>query len=263
MDRSTANSMARAQDDEPIPASTGEVQGATARNALSRVTNLEIDGVQVQGPKEGFGALWRKRYWVRLTGADAAPVEIIRVWRERFGDFWPDGNVFFGPFGRLDPGDVALLNLEMPGGARLSSGVVVLDTRPESFTLITPEGHIFAGVITFSAFRSGGEPVAQIEIMLRASDPIFEVGMTFFGHRQEDQFWQQVLSALAAHFGVHGHPEMHAQVLDRRYQWSQTRNVTKNALIRSALFRGTAPFTRLAKRFWRPSRTGKQEEPRG
>jgi hypothetical protein len=34
-------------------------------------------------------------------------------------------------------------------------------------------------------------------------------------------------------------------------------------LIRSALFRGTAPFTRLAKRFWRPSRTGKQEEPRG
>jgi hypothetical protein len=247
---------------EPIEASTEDVRGANARNALTRVTNLEIDGVQVQGPREGFGSLWRKQYWVRMSGVPATPAKIIRTWREHFGDLWPEGNRFYGPFGSLDPGDIGLLKLEMPGGVELSSGVVVLDAKPESFTLITPEGHIFAGVITFSAFRSGGEPVAQIEIILRASDPVFEVGLRLFGHRQEDAFWQQVLSNLAAHFGVDGKPEMNARMLDRGYQWSQARNITRNSLLRSAVFRSTAPFTRLAQRFRLSSLTGTNKEQR-
>ena len=246
--------------DQPVPASTGHVVGARARNALDRVTNLEIDGVQVQGPREGFGALWRKRYWVWLRGSPVTPVEIVLAWREHFGDFWPEGNHFAVPFGRLDPGDVGLLNLEMPGGARFSSGVVVLNAGPESFTLITPEGHMFAGVITFSAFRSGGDPVAQIEVVLRASDPLFEIGMALFGHRQEDEFWQETLANLAHHFGVDAQPEMHRQLLSRNYQWSNAGNVVQNSFIRGIIARGTAPFSRLAHRFRQQSAAKEQAE---
>ncbi len=247
-------------DDQPVPASTVQVTGARARNALDRVTNLDINGVQVQGPKEGFGALWRKRYWVWLRGAQVTPEEIIGTWREHFGEFWPEGNAFAVPFGTVDPGDIGLLNIEMPGGARLSSGVVVLNAGPESFTLITPEGHIFAGVITFSAFRSGGTPVAQIEIVLRASDPLFEIGMELFGHRQEDRFWLQTLSNLAAFFGVDARPEMHRQLISRTYQWSNAGNVLKNSFIRGIIGRGTAPISRLAHRFRQQSAAKEQAE---
>jgi hypothetical protein len=239
---------------QPVPASTGQVAGATARNALDRVTNLEIEGVQVQGPKEGFGALWRKRYWVRLEGTAVTPAEIVHAWREHFGEFWPEGNRFLSTFGALDPGDIGLLALDGPGGVTLSSGVVVLNAGPESFTLITPEGHMFAGVITFSAFRSGGVPVAQIEVMLRASDPLFEAGMVLFGHRREDRFWRDTLANLAAFFGVRAEPEMHRQLLSRRYQWSKAGNLASNSLLRGALFRSTGPVTRLARRFRRQAR---------
>jgi hypothetical protein len=230
-----------------------ELRGLTARTALSRVTHLAIDGVEVQGPRDGFGSLWRKRYWVHMIGTAASPEEIIRTWRSNFGDLWPEGNTFFGPIGALDPGDLGLLTLEMPGGAELSSGVIVLNAHPDSFSLITPEGHVFAGVITFSAYQSSGWPVAQIEILLRASDPVFEIGMNLFGHKQEDRFWLAVLASLARWFGSDAVPEMHAQVVDQRYQWSHAGNIVRNSLIRTWLFRSTAPVTRMAERFRRRS----------
>ena len=36
---------------------------------------------------------------------------------------------------------------------KLSTGVMVLYADEESFTLMTPEGHMFAGWITFSAIE--------------------------------------------------------------------------------------------------------------
>ena len=59
---------------------------------------------------------------------------------------------------------------------------------------------MFAGWITFSAIERDGETVAQAQVLMRASDPIFEMGLTLGGHRQEDRFWQHTLTALAAHF---------------------------------------------------------------
>jgi hypothetical protein len=36
---------------------------------------------------------------------------------------------------------------------------------------------MFAAWITFSAFRDGAAPVVQIEVLLRANDPMYEVAM--------------------------------------------------------------------------------------
>ena len=56
----------------------------------------------------------------------------------------------------IAPGEVAALDLGMPGGLKLSTGVLVLFADEESFTLMTPQGHMFAGWITFSSFIEDG-----------------------------------------------------------------------------------------------------------
>jgi hypothetical protein len=58
-----------------------------------------------------------------------------------------------------------------------------------------------AGWIIFSATERDGETVAQAQVLMHASDPTFELGLTLGRRRQEDQFWGQTLSAVAAHFG--------------------------------------------------------------
>ena len=143
----------------------------------------------------------------RPTGSRSAsrpsPAEVVATWRRDFGSFWPPGNRFYGPFTGLEPGEVALLNLTMPGGLELSTGVLVLYADEEGFTLMTPEGHQFAGWITFNAFtRRRAGTTAQAQVLMRSSDPIYEIGMAFGGHRVEDRFWAATLTALAASFGV-------------------------------------------------------------
>ena len=55
---------------------------------------------------------------------------------------------------------------------------------------------------------------------MRASDPIFEIGLTLGGHKQEDRFWQQTLTALAAHFGHEGDVDTQVVCVDKKRQWS-------------------------------------------
>jgi hypothetical protein len=222
--------------------------------APSRLRQFEIDGVALNGPSEGFGPLWQKRYRVRLDGPPVSPETVISTWRARFGDFWPEGNRFSTPLTRITPGDLAQIEIDVGGGATLSTGVAVLSANPTSFRLITPEGHIFAGVITFSAFDDGGITVAQSEVLMRASDPIFEVGMVLFGYRREDRFWEQTLTALARSFGATATPSMDARCIDRHFQWRQAKNIRQNALLRSFIKRGTAPATRIAQRVHRLAR---------
>ena len=45
----------------------------------------------------------------------------------------------------------------------------------ESFSFMTPQGHMFAGMNTFSAETEDGVTVVQIQALIRASDPIYEV----------------------------------------------------------------------------------------
>jgi hypothetical protein len=111
----------------------------------------------------------------------------------------------------------------------------------ESSTLMTPEGHMFAGWITFSATELGGETVAQAQVLMRASDPIFELGLTMGGHKQEDRFWQHTLTALAAHFEHEAEVDTVVLCVDKRRQWSRWRNLWHSSAIRSTLYTMAAP----------------------
>ena len=101
------------------------------------------------------------------------------------------------------PGEVALLNLTMPGGIKLSTGVLVLYADDESFTLMTPQGHMFAGLDHVQRLRRRRRDVAQAHVLMRASDPMYEMGLTFGGHGRRTASGS-TRSALAAAFGVEG-----------------------------------------------------------
>jgi hypothetical protein len=200
--------------------------------------NLNVSGRELAGPELGFGQLWRKTYRVRLVGSDATPREVIRRWRTKFPDYWPEGSNFYGSRPRIEEGEVAVINLEGPGGSPIATGIAVVHADDHSFSFVTPQGHVFAGVITFTAQEEGGHTIAQIESVLRAGDPLFEVGARLgVVHRQEDTFWQKTLTRLAADFGVRGQPvELSSSLLDRRIRWRAVPNIWHNSAIRTTLY---------------------------
>ena len=131
--------------------------------------------------------------------------------------------------------------MSLPGKMKLSTGVMVLYADEESFTLMTPQGHMLAGWITFSAMEIDGATVAQAQVLMRASDPIFELGLACGGHRQEDHFWQHTLTQLARHFGQEAEVETRVVCVDSKRQWSRWRNVWHSSAIRSTIYTLGAP----------------------
>jgi hypothetical protein len=212
---------------------------------------INVAGRRPTSPVHGFGRMWQKTYRIRLEGTDATPADVIAVWKRDFPTFWPKENRFFAPLAGIQPGEVAVLDLAMPGGLKLSTGVLVLYADDESFTLMTPEGHMFAGWITFSAADDGGVTVAQAHVLMRASDPLYEMGMTFGGHSKEDRHWAHTLRALAAALGVEGDVTIETVCVDRRRQWSKAGNMWQNAGIRSGMYTAMAPMRFAARPFRR------------
>lgn len=212
--------------------------------------NLNVEGRHITGPLQGFGQLWQKTYRVRLSGVQVTPARVIKTWRENFPLFWPKGNRFYAPLTGIQPGEVAVLNLAGPGGINgpggmplISTGVMVIYVDEESFSFMTPEGHPFAAMITFSANEDEGATVAQIQALVRANDPLYELSFRLgFGHKSEDEFWQRTLLSLARYFGVESVVQQQTTVVDPRIQWYQAKNIWHNAAIRTGFYMAGAPL---------------------
>jgi hypothetical protein len=237
-----------------------ELREAPARDDAAswarKVDRLEVDqragvrgtnvaGRRLTGPVQGFGKMWQKTYRMN-AGSQIQPEAAIAMWREHFPEFWPKGNRFAGALTGINPGDVALLDLAIGGGVKLSTGVFVLYADAESFTLMTPQGHMFAGWITFSAERTGDVTTVQAQVLMRANDPLYEVAMTMGGHRKEDKFWAATLTALGRRLGLPD-PQVEARstCVDSKRQWRHTSNVWHNSMVRSMLQTIAAPVTSL------------------
>lgn len=199
--------------------------------------NINAEGRRPTGPVEGFGSLWRRTYTIRLTGARATAADVVRTWRQRFGSFWPPAGRFYGAAKPVEAGDMALLNLAGPAGLTIATGIHVIYAGAESFSFLSAEGHMFGGMITFSAHEEGGVAVAQVEALLRASDPLFEIAARLgLISKPEDEFWRGALQNLAAHFGVTGgHVTQQTVLLDPGLQWPQAKRIWYNGAARSAL----------------------------
>jgi hypothetical protein len=215
--------------------------------------NLNVEGHEVLSPLQGFGKLWQKVYQARVKQATVTPGEMVRVWKEHFPQFWPKGNRFYAPPTGITPGAVAILSFGMPrvpgSFGMISTGVFVLYADEESFTFMTPTGHLFASWITFSVYQEDDGTVIQIHMLLRPNDPLYELGMRlrvipFF----EDRFWSQTLINLMAHFNLSAPVKITATCIDKHVQWSQAGNIWQNAAVRTAWYTAMTPLRWIRRR---------------
>lgn len=199
--------------------------------------DINVRGRELAGPVRGFGRLWDKRYRLRIEGAAPEPREIVKLWKAEFPDFWPGGNRFFASGGApITPGTVAVLNLRLPGGLVVATGLMVLYVADTAFSFISIEGHVIAGWITFSCFREGGATMVQVHPLFRASDPLMELSFRAGAGGQEDRFWHDTLGSLAARLGVRGAVEQRDTLIDGRFQWGEAGNILLNAPVRSSFY---------------------------
>ena len=224
--------------DGPTPRDAGNWATKVDRLQVGQregVRGTNVAGRRLMGPVQGFGRMLQKTYRMDV-GADLEPTAAITVWREHFPEFWPAGNKFAAPLTGISPGEVALLDVAVGGGVKLSTGVMVLYADAESFTLMTPQGHMFAGWITFSAVRSDDSTSVQAQALFRANDPLYELALMLGGARKEDRFWIATLEALGRRLGVESPAvTVHGSWVDTRRQWRNAGNIWHNSLIRSVL----------------------------
>jgi hypothetical protein len=252
---------------ETTPTATPEHAPAAARRSDAEawarpVDRLTVDagaeglastvvGKRLAGPLHGFGQMWQKTFRVRVPAAiGLTPESVVATWKAEFPSFWPKGNQFYAPLAGIQPGEVALLSVEAAGPVKLHTGVLVLYADDQAFTLMTPEGHMLAAWITFSASPAAdGSIVLQAQALERASDPIFEFGLVLGGHGVNNRFWEATLRNLAMRLGVaEAVVEREVVCVDRRRQWRYVRNVRHNAGIKSALHAANAPLRLLRRR---------------
>jgi len=226
------------------------VRTLTSKDVPTGAMDLNVTGRRVAGAATGFGRLWQKSFSVRLEGATVAPHEVIRIWKENFGDFWPKGQRMFLPTTGIAPGEVGLINAKpMPGAPSMATGVLVIYADDESFSFMSPEGHPFAGTLTFSAVDDGGATVVKVDELTRASDPFWELAMMMpIGQRMQNDIWRGTLRNIAKRFGVEAQVEERIVCVDRRRQWSQAKNIWQNAAIRSTFYLVAAPVRKLRPR---------------
>lgn len=192
-----------------------------------------VEGRRPVGPLQGFGQLWQKSYEIRIPGP--TPEEVIATWKAHFDDFWYPSNRFYAPAGGIAPGEVALI-AGGRGPTRVTTGVRVIYADERSWSYMNPEGHPWAAIITFSAHQDeDGATVARIHMLIRANDPLYEVGFKLYTSRLEDKIWTHTLTQLARHYGSEGTVDRQVHLVDRHRQWREIRNVWKNSAVRTLL----------------------------
>ena len=199
--------------------------------------NENVAGRRLNPANGGFGRLSQKTFTVRI-GTETTPETVITTWKTRFGEFWPKGQKMFLPPTGIAPGEVGIINASMPGAPTMATGVLVIYADDVSFSFMSPEGHPFAGPLTFSAYVDEGVTVAQVQELTRASDPFWELAMMVpvLGERMQNDIWRSTLANLAKHFNAADTTVTSKIVIvDGHWQWRNAKNIFQNAAIRSGL----------------------------
>lgn len=129
---------------------------------------IPADGVQ--GPGDGVGDLFHRRYRVRIRGTAMTPQEVMaaivpdpdRAAPSEFATFQKTR----GAIGAMRPGDEYVVRMPGPW----DGPVRVVEVTPRCFRLATLAGHLEAGQIAFRASREDGVLVFEIESWARSGD---------------------------------------------------------------------------------------------
>lgn len=209
------------------------IESFHVENAVEGAFKGNVEGRKPTGPLQGFGQLWQKSYQVRIPGP--SPEQVITTWKEHFGDFWYPSNKFYAPAAGIAPGEIALISGGR-GPTRVTTGVRVIYADERSWSYMTPEGHPWAAIITFSAHEGEDQQsIARIHLLVRANDPLYEASFRIYTSRLEDKIWTHTLTQLAAHFGSTESVSITADLVDKRRQWNQFGNIWRNSAVRTLL----------------------------
>ena len=212
-----------------------EVNSLEITRVPTGAINLNVEGRQVVGPLQGFGQLWQKTYRVRLPDLTQTPAEVMQHWKTNFIHYLLPNQRFFPALNGIQPGELVLINASMTG-MPISTGVMVLYSDDESFTLITPQGHPESGWNTFSVSNEDECIVCQIQSLARANDPIYEIGFRLFGTSLQENIWRYMLNTLANSFQINGQVQTSSTCVDPQLQWSEAKNIWQNAAIRTVFY---------------------------
>jgi len=213
---------------------TDKPEGALVKN---------MDRRRVIGQLQGFGPMWEKTYWIEIKKPGIKKEDIMLAMQEHFVEFQIPENAFYPTSKGLAPGEMIFIDSRTPGGI-VSTGVMVLYMDDRSFTFITPQGHPEAGWITFSVDEREDSVYVQIQGLVRASDPFFEVAFTIAGSKFQENIWKHVLSSLAKYLGVEENVQMKKYRPASDLQWKKAGNIWYNSQIRSLPLNITTLFKR-------------------
>ncbi len=201
---------------------------------------FNLEGRRVAGPQQGFGPLYDRTFTIEI-GDIVTPEKLVSDWRAHFGDFWPKSATFYGNITSIQAGDVAPLT-----ASGITTGVLVIYADETSFSYMTPEGHMFAGMITFSARLEKSGTVAEIRMLVRPADA-FWVMVWPIGRSMEGRFWKGTLANLAASVGATGRTATEStKCVDQRILWKNWRNVFHNGAAATMLHGIGTPFRKKA-----------------
>ena len=151
-----------------------EIEGSIAEDLPSPPPkHLNLDGVQAV--EDGTGPLFHRRYRARIRESDVGPDELVALVAEDPDRVAPSEFATFrrvdGEEGPMRVGDDYLVRMAGPwdGPVRVST------RRPDSFRLLTLEGHLEAGQIEFRACRDGDRLVFEIESWARSKDRVTDL----------------------------------------------------------------------------------------
>ena len=165
-----------------------------ARGGLRSRTPAQLDrlprrgGDGVQGPLEGVGPLYQRRYTVRIAGSPLTAAQLVdRVGGDLNAASPVEVAVFDKTAGAsppLDLGDEYVVHMPGPWNCP----VRVVERTPVSFRFVTLDGHLEAGEIEFRAREAGnGDLVFTIESWARSGDRLAEVLYAGVGIAKEMQ----------------------------------------------------------------------------
>ncbi len=216
---------------------------------------LNVQGRRLFGPVQGFGQLWQKTYRMGLRDTKLTPQEVIATWKQNVPKLKPPKKRFYPSSLGITPNALVLIDAQTPGGP-LSTGMMVLYAGAESFTLMTPAGHPEAGWVKLSSYVEEGCTFAQVQVLARAGDPLYELAFRLVGSQMQDEIWTHVLTALAAHLGTSGDVQMDKALLDHKLQWGRAWNIWYSAQLRTLLHSPITLLRWVSARFRPKSRGG-------
>jgi Domain of unknown function (DUF1990) len=156
------------------PLHRDEVEGTVSED-LPPPLPPELERSEIQVPEKGTGPLFRRRYRVRIHGADLSARELMRRVSAEPDSVSPSEFASFrklsGPEGEMRVNDEYVVRMAGPW-----DGPVRVAKREEAmFRLVTLAGHLEAGQIEFRADEDDRVVVFEIESWARSKDRLTDL----------------------------------------------------------------------------------------